>query len=119
MIIVDGDGPDADYEKQEFGLNRIRNQLIDDFNRRICYNQTIYDDELLEPTEYALLTLEVQDLVSLGGPTTIETVVNISHAAIKILDDERKFSCIMKLRITHTNYLKNAYHPIIILCLSP
>ena len=106
LIIADGDAPDADYEKQEFGNNTIRNERITEFNRRICYNQTIYDDALLEETEYAGLTLRVQDLESMGGPTTAETVVGISHAAIRILDDESKLLSNVHRRIVDLQYLQ-------------
>ena len=97
ILTVGGDPPPAsddrtDYELQEFFFNRIRNQLIDDFHRRVCYNQTLYDDLRLEATEYAGLTLEVQDLESLGGPTTINTVVDINHAAFRIIDNDSKLS---------------------------
>ena len=91
------DPPRTDYELQEFGSNRIRSQLIDDFHRRICYNQTVYDDLRLEATEYAGLTLEVQDLETLGGPTTIDTMVDINHAAIRIIDNDSKLSLLWTL----------------------
>ena len=81
----------------------MRNERITELHRRICYNQTIYDDALLEATEYAGLTLRVRDLESMGGPTTAETVVGISHAAIRILDDESKLSSTIKLRTCNIN----------------
>ena len=90
--LVGGDPPRTDYELQEFFFNRIRSQLINDFNRRVCYNQTVYDDLRLEAREYAGLTLEVQDLVEMGGPTTINTVVDIEHAAFIIIDNDSKSS---------------------------
>ena len=52
----------------------------------------MYDDLRLEATEYAGLTLEVQDLETLGGPTTIDTMVDINHAAIRIIDNDSKLS---------------------------
>ena len=103
LLTVGGDPPPAsddpprtDYELQEFFFNRIRTQLIDDFHRRVCYNQTVYDDLRLEATEYAGLTLEVQDLESLGGPTTINTVVDINHAAFRIIDNDSKLSFLIR-----------------------
>ena len=83
-----GGSPHLDYEKQEFGFNEIRKKQITQPHRRICYNQTVYDDIRLEETEYAGLTLEVQDLVQFGGPTTANAVVDIKHAAIKIIDND-------------------------------
>ena len=75
-----------------FGFNEIRHERITELRRRICYNQSIFDDEHLEATEYAGLTLEVQDLVALGGPTTVDTVeVDIQHTAIRIIDNDSKF----------------------------
>ena len=104
FAILDGDSQNPDYEKQEFGFNRIRIERITEKRRRICYNQTIYDDTLPEETEYAGLTLRVQDLESVGGPTTAETVVNISHTAIRILDDESKWLSIVQNKISCTHY---------------
>ena len=89
-LIIDGDPPNADYERQEFRSNVIRNERITELRRRICYNQTIYDDYILEETEYVGLTLEVQDLVEEGGPTTVRTEVDIEHTAIRIIDDDSK-----------------------------
>ena len=87
-ILIDGDPPDADYDKQEFGSNAMRSKEISELHRRICYNQTVYDDTRLEATEYAGLTLEVQELQEFGGRTTVNTVVDIKHTAIKILDND-------------------------------
>jgi len=100
FCITDGDPPDPEYDKQEFFFNDIRNERITEIHRRICYNQTVYDDIRLEATEYAGLTVEVQDLVSRGGPTTTETEVDIEHAAIKIIDNDSK------LILEHTYMLK-------------
>ena len=50
----------------------------------------MYDDIRLEGTEYAGLTVEIQDLVSVGGPTTTLTEVDIEHAAIRIIDNDSK-----------------------------
>ena len=97
-VIAGGDSSSPDYEKQEFGVNEIRNILITELSRRICYNQTIYDDLISEETEYAGLTLEVQDLVDVGGPTTVNTVVGIEHAAIKIIDNDGKSIMILSVQ---------------------
>ena len=103
FCITDGDPPNVDYDKQEFFFNQIRKERITELRRRICYNQTIYDDLLIEETEYAGLTLEVQDFVSLGGPTTVNTVVGIEHAAIKIIDNDRPGRFIVMLSVHYTN----------------
>ena len=88
---IDGGSPNPDYEKQEFGFSAIRNERITEEHRKICYNQTVYDDTRLEATEYFGLTLEVQDLVAQGGPTTGYTEVDIEHAAIRIIDYDGKY----------------------------
>ena len=76
----------ADYEKQELGLSAIREEIITELSRTVCYNQTIYDDERLEATEYAGLTLAVQ-----GSPaTTALTTVGIQHTALRIIDNDSK-----------------------------
>ena len=86
VVASDGSPPDQDY-----GFNAIRNERIIEKHRRICYNQTVYDDTRLEAAEYFELTLEVQDLVEQGGPTTGYTEVDIEHAAIRIIDDDGNF----------------------------
>ena len=53
--------PLADYEEQIRGINRIRNTVMNEMRRIICYNQTIYDDMRLEVSEYVGLTLAVRD----------------------------------------------------------
>ena len=58
----------------------------------------------MEETEYAGLTLEVQDLVEQGGPTTVTTVVGVEHTAIKIIDNEGKFMMILSVPYTCKNY---------------
>ena len=103
FAILDGDSQNPDYERQEFGFNKIRMERylqscgrssadITEKRRRICYNQTIYDDTRLEATEYFGLTLEVQDFVAQGGPTTVYTEVDVEHAAIRITDDNSKYN---------------------------
>jgi len=49
----------------------------------------------LEETECAGLTLEVQDLVEMGGPTTAKTEVDIKHKAFCIIDDDGGFIAIL------------------------
>ena len=75
-----------DFHYHNF-TNEIRKKRITQPHRRICYNQTVYDDIRLEETECVGLTLEVQDLVQFGGPTA-NAVVDIKHAAITIIDND-------------------------------
>ena len=88
VVFLGSDPPNLDYEKQEFGFNAIRNERITEERHKICYNQTVFDDTRLEAAEYFGLTLEIQDLVAQGGPTTGYTEVDIQHAAIRITDDD-------------------------------
>ena len=78
--------PNADYENQKLGQSAIRKEIITELSRKVCYNQTIYDDEQLEATEYSGLTLVVQ-----GSPaTTVPTTVGIEHTALRIIDNDSK-----------------------------
>ena len=78
--------PNADYENQKLGQSAIRKEIITELSRKVCYNQTIYDDEQLEATEYSGLTLVVQ-----GSPaTTAPTTVGIEHTALMIIDNDSK-----------------------------
>ena len=85
FYIIGGDQPYQDYEKQS---NALKNESISNLDRRICYNQTIYDDKRLEATEYVGLSLQIQDLVEIGGRTTVTTRMGIEHTAIKIIDND-------------------------------
>ena len=51
----------TDYAEQTFHVNTIGDQLINATMRIVCYNQPIYDDKRLEVSEYAGLTLDVDD----------------------------------------------------------
>ena len=53
--------PLTDYEEQIRGINHIRNTVMNEMRRIICYNQTIYDDIRLEVSECVSLTLAVRD----------------------------------------------------------
>ena len=67
------------------GINRIRNAVISESRRLICYDQIIYDDMHLEVPEYAGLALAVRD-------ATVHTEVQpmYDQIAIYILDDDSK-----------------------------
>ena len=79
----------TDYAEQTFGVNAIGDQLINATRRIICYNQPIYDDGRLEISEYAGLTLDVDDA------STVRTEVQelYDFASIRILDDDSEFVC--------------------------
>ena len=82
----------TDYAEQTFGVNAINDQLINATRRMICYDQPIYDDEHLEVSEYAGLTLDVDDNILF---TTVLTEVQelYDFVSIRILDDDSEFSC--------------------------
>ena len=91
----------TDYAEQTFPVT-IDDQLITATRRIICYNQPIYDDGRLEVSEYAGLTLDVDD----GVVTTVRTEVQdlYDFASIRILDDDSVFAC--------SNVLHNCDPPI-------
>ena len=78
----------TDYAEQTFGVNAIDDQLINATRRIICYNQPIYDDERLEVSEYAGLTLDVDDNILF----TTEVQDLYDFASIRILDDDSEFA---------------------------
>ena len=86
----------TDYAEQTFGVNAINDQLINATRRIICYDQPIYDDGRLEVSEYAGLTLDVDNNMQF---TTKRTQVQdlYDFASIRILDDDSEFasSCII------------------------
>ena len=78
----------SDYPQQTPAVNLIDDMLINQENRIICYNQTIYDDTLVEANEYLGLSLGVKD----NADTTILTFVKpmYDEASILILDNDGK-----------------------------
>ena len=85
--------PMTDYEEQIRGINHIRNTVINETRRIICYNQPIYDDMRLEMSEYAGLTLDIRD-------SSVFTVVRpmYDQVAIEILDNDGKVHFTLKCR---------------------
>ena len=75
----------SDYAQQTSALNSIDDILISELRRVICYNQSIYDDLIVELDEYAGLTLGVRDNLF---TTLIEP--RYDQAAILILDNDSK-----------------------------
>ena len=70
-----------DYQLQLLGFNDLRNIPILETRRRICYNQTIYNDKQIEDDEWFGLALQI-------GASTTRTVTDIDHTAIRIIDDD-------------------------------
>ena len=79
----------TDYAEQTFGVNAIDDQEINATRRIICYDQPIYDDERLEVSEYAGLTLGIYTRF-----TTVRTEVQefYNFASFQILDDDSEFA---------------------------
>ena len=78
----------SDYPQQTSAVNLIDDMLINQENRIICYNQTIYDDTFVEPNEYLGLSLGV-----IGGRfITILTLIKpmYDEASILIRDNDGK-----------------------------
>ena len=75
----------TDFEEQIKGINHIRNTIINETSRFICYNQIIYDDMRLEMSEYAGLTLAVRD-----ASVRTEVKPMYDQVSIMILDDDGK-----------------------------
>ena len=42
----------TDYAEQTLSVNDTDDQVISELMRRVCYNQSIYDDSLVEGSEY-------------------------------------------------------------------
>ena len=82
----------TDYAEQTFGVNAIDDQLITAEMRIVCYDQPIYDDERLEVSEYAGLTLDVYDNILFATVLT-EVQELYDFVSIRILDDDSEFSC--------------------------
>ena len=76
----------TDFAQQTLAVNVIDNTFVTAVRRIICYNQTIYDDVLMEPNEYIGLSLGVIDKL-----TTVLTNVKpmYDQASILIVDNDR------------------------------
>ena len=75
----------TDFAQQTRAVNVIDDTFITELMRIICYNQTIYDDVLLEENEYIGLSLGVIDI-----STTIFANVRpmYDQASILIVDND-------------------------------
>ena len=90
----------SDFQQQMIGIDQIRDKVINATVRIICYDQVIYDDGRLEESEFAGLTLKVQELSSVA--TTVEP--GYENAAIQILDDDSELFTLQhstRLILTH------------------
>ena len=77
----------SDYAQQTSAVNAIDDILISELRRVICYNQSIYDDLIVELDEYAGLILGVRD----NRFTTVTLAkLRYDQAAILILDNDSK-----------------------------
>ena len=85
--MVDG----TDFAQQTYATNVIDDTFITAEMRLICYNQPIYEDNCLEPNEFAGLTLGVVD--NSNYLTTVLTNVEpmYDQASILIVDNDSEF----------------------------
>ena len=74
----------TDYAQQTQAVNAIDDHLISELSRTVCYNQTIYDDTLVEGSEYLGLSLGV--LFDSSVLTHVRSMYD--RAAILILDND-------------------------------
>ena len=85
--------PMTDYEKQTSPFSsQISNTVINVTRRIICYDQPIYDDDRLEPIEYAGLGLSANPVNLFINPSLVLTVVRSMYnsSVICIVDDDGK-----------------------------
>ena len=83
----------SDYAQQTHSVNAIDDILISELRRVICFNQSIYDDLIVELDEYAGLTLGVSNYLFIK--------LRYDQAAILILDNDSK-EPLNKIKITYT-----------------
>ena len=76
----------TDFSAQTRAVNAIDDQEISELMRTVCYSQPIYDDELVEGSEYMGLTLGISQSTSV---TQLRAGYN--QATIMIIDDDGKF----------------------------
>ena len=73
----------SDYLREEEGVNYFHNNKVEisALNQHICYNQTVYDDILVESMEYFGLTLSAVS-------NNTQTLPGYNTAAVRIVDDD-------------------------------
>ena len=85
--------PTTDYEEQTSPFaSRISDTVINATRTIICYDQAIYDDDRLEPIEYAGLGLSANPENFFINPSSVLTVVRPMYddSVICIVDDDGK-----------------------------
>ena len=85
--------PMTDYEEQTSPFtSRISNTVINATRRIICYDQSIYDDDRLEPIEYAGLGLSANPEDVFINPSSVLTEARPMYddSVICIVDDDGK-----------------------------
>ena len=82
------EAPLTDYAQQTALLNYLSTQPITQMTRTICYDQAIYDDDVLEEDEWLGLTLVID---SASVPTIVQAMYD--QAAILIHDNESELLC--------------------------
>ena len=85
--------PMTDYEEQTSPFSsRISNTVINSTRRIICYDQPIYDDDCLEPIEYAGLGLSANPEDFFINPSSVLTEARPMYddSVICIVDDDGK-----------------------------
>ena len=76
----------TDFAQQTRAVNVIDDIIIQETRRIICYNQLIYDDDILELDEYAGLTLGVVEENEYQIPTEAKPMYD--QVSILILDND-------------------------------
>ena len=86
--------PMADFEEETRFHSTLRDELITEVNRMVCYNQVIYNDLCLELTEYIGLGLdEVDNIIEVN----IEK--RYGDSVIAIIDDDSKTLLLSNYRV--------------------
>ena len=75
--------PGSDYAEETRFSSTIRSTFIEETRRQICYNQVIYDDDCVELTETAGLTLVPDDL-----DTQVQVERHYGDSVFFIIDDD-------------------------------
>ena len=76
----------TDFAAQTRIHNSIDDEEISELMRILCYNQTIYDDSLVEGPEYMGLSLGISE-----STAVTQVRPGYIHAAILIVDDDGEY----------------------------
>ena len=79
----------TDFAQQTPAVNVIDDTFITEETRIICYNQTIYDDVLMEANEYIGLSLGVIDNNNVLTTHLTNVKLMYGQASILIVDNDR------------------------------